>query len=101
MRPQIRKHPHRFWLNESTASSFELGKACRWLPAEFTYSTSLQGSTAFGTFTGRVVRDSGSSGRLLLLIDRQSDIYRQQVLFGLLRIPTVYDVKSKTLFSPE
>jgi hypothetical protein len=98
VRAQIWTDHSRFWLNES---SFEFGKACRWLPAEFTYSTSLAGSSAFGTFTGRLIRDSRSPGHMLLLIERESDIYRQQLLNGLLPIPRLFDAKSKTFFRPE
>src|SRR5262245_14836790 len=69
VRAQIWTDLQRFWLNDSTASPLQFGKVCRWLPAEFTHPTSLAGSTAFGTFTGRLIRDSTSSGRMILSIE--------------------------------
>ena len=101
VRAQIWTNWQRFWLNDSAASSHQFGKACRWLPAEFAHPTILAGSTAFATFTGRLVRDSTSSGRMLFLIESESEIYRQQVLNGLILTPALFDGNSNTFFKPE
>lgn len=75
---QIWTDYHQFWLNESVASSLRFNAFCGWLPAEFSHPTSLVGSRAFGTFTGRIIRDSRSSSRRVkFVIERQSDIYHQ------------------------
>src|SRR5262249_41409515 len=65
VRAQIWSDYNKFWLNESWAGSMQIGRVCRWLPAEFTYPTTLIGSSAFGTFTGRLVYESGlAKGRV-------------------------------------
>src|SRR5260370_9062770 len=58
VRAQIWSDYSKFWLNESWAGSMQIGKVCRWLPAEFTHPTNLSESSAFGAFTGRLVSET-------------------------------------------
>src|ERR1700734_2245872 len=53
-----------FWMNEVTMRS---GKVCQFLRARFSGQAYLGGSSGFGTFTGRIVREAtplniGASG---------------------------------------
>jgi hypothetical protein len=91
------------WLNESPASANEIGKACRWLPVEFTHSSRLLGSYAFGTFTGRLVYQRSGDGRMHMrfLVEQASDIYDEKIQNGLVAIPRLYDTATNSLFSPQ
>jgi len=114
VRAQIWSDNNKFWLNESAAGSMEIGKVCRWLPAEFTHSTKLIGSSAFGTFTGRLV--FLKSGRVTgwptfpakrpglavkFVVEHESDIYNQKIQNGLVLTPQLYDARSNTFVRPE
>ncbi|HZI56014.1 MAG TPA: hypothetical protein VFF39_04535 [Verrucomicrobiae bacterium] len=104
VRAQIWSDYRKFWLNESWAGSMEMGKVCRWLPVEFMHSTNLAGSSAFGTFTGRLVYEPGlipGSIRVHLLVEHESDIYNQKIQNGIIAAPLLYDRTSKTLLRPE
>jgi len=92
------------WLNESWAGSKQIGKACRWLPAEFTYPTNLIASSAFGTFTGRLVYEPGRTKRSVLVrfvVENQSDIYGQKLQGGMLVAPLLVDWSRKRFYRPE
>ena len=104
VRAQIWSDYSKFWLNESAASSKQIGKACRWLPAEFVHPTNLIGSSAFGTFTGRLVYEPGSTKRRVhvrLVIENESDIYNQRIQNGMIAAPQLYDRSSNMLERPE
>ena len=104
VRVQIWSDYSRFWLNESAAGSKEIGKVCRWLPAEFTHPTNLIGSSAFGTFTGRLVYEPGSAKkrvRVRFIIENESDIYSQRIQNGLIVAPQRYDRSRNKLARPE
>lgn len=90
-----------FWLSESAAESVRVNAFCGWLPARFSYPTNLVGSTAFASFTGRLIHDSSSPHRVLFLIEGQADIYRQKVLNGPLMIPQLYDKNVHAFVHPE
>jgi hypothetical protein len=95
---------HKSWLNESWAGSKQIGKVCRWLPAEFTYPTNLIASSAFGTFTGRLVYEPGpAKGSVLVrfVVENQSDIYGQKEQNGMLVDPLLYDWSTKRFYRPE
>lgn len=104
VRAQIWSDYSRFWLNESAAGSKQIGKVCRWLPAEFTYPTDLIGSSAFGTFTGRLVYEPGSAtrrARVRFVIENESDVYSRRIQNGIVVAPQLYDRSSNTLERPE
>lgn len=105
VRAQIWSDISKFWLNESWAGSPQIGRVCQWLPAGFTYPTRLIGSSAFGTFTGRLVYNYGCLTRgcqpVRFLVEHESDIYKQEVHNGKLVVPTLYDRSTNTLVRPE
>jgi len=104
VRAQIWSDYSKFWLNESWAGSMQIGKVCRWLPAEFTHPTNLVGSSAFGTFTGRLVYESGRAKgrvRVRFVVENESDIYSQKIQNGQIVIPQLYDRSSNTFMRPD
>jgi hypothetical protein len=91
VRAQIRAASGQFWLNNSADDSLQLGRFCGWLPAEFAHSTNLLGSTAFGTFTGKIViNESSPSRRVRFVIEQEADIYQQKILTGLVFTPRLF-----------
>ena len=103
VRAQIWSDYRKFWLNDSWAGSMQIGKVCRWLPATFSHSTNLIGCSAFGTFTGRIVYESGrAKGRLGIrfVVDHESDIYNQKIQNGVISAPQLYDRSSNTFVGP-
>ena len=104
VRAQVWSDYSNFWLNDSWAVSMQIGKACPWLPAKFTYPANLIGSSAFGTFTGRLIYESGhpkGTIRVRLLVEHESDIYQQKVQNGTIITPQLYDRSSNTFVRPE
>jgi hypothetical protein len=104
VRAQIWSDYSKFWLNESWAGSMQIGRVCRWLPAEFTYPTNLIGSSAFGTFTGRLVYESRIGKgcvRVRFVVEHESEIYNQKIQNGMIVAPRLYDRSSNTLVRPE
>ena len=102
LRAQIWTDHDQFWLNESAASSHRFNAFCGWLPANFSHPTSLVGSKAFATFTGRLIRDPGSSWKhLRFLIEAEADIYRSEVMNGLHMVPQLYDQRVRAFVHPE
>ena len=104
VRAQIWSDYNKFWLNESAAGSKQIGKVCRWLPAEFIHPTNLIGSSAFGTFTGRLAYESGSAKgrvRVRFVVENESDIYSQKIQNGMIAAPQLYDGSSNTLERPK
>src|SRR5215471_7159557 len=104
VRAQIWSDYNKFWLNESAAGSKQIGKVCRWLPAEFIRPTNLIGSSAFGTFTGRLVYESSSAkgrARLRFVVENESDIYSQKIQNGMIVAQQLYDRSSNTLERPK
>jgi hypothetical protein len=102
IRAQLWTNNDQFWLNDSAATSGRLNAFCGWLPAKFSYPTSLVASKAFATFTGRLIHDPASfSGRVHFLIETQADIYRLEIMNGGVLIPLLYDKKVNTFVRPE
>jgi hypothetical protein len=101
VRAQLWTDVHQYWLTESVASSLRFNAFCGWLPAKFSNPTSLVASRAFGTFTGRIVRESDSSSKLLqFLIEGQTDIYRQELVNGPI-VLRLYDQSVDAFVRPE
>jgi hypothetical protein len=95
---------HAYWMND--AASLQIGKICPWLPAGFAYSTSLLGTTAFGTFTGTIIHvPTRRMGRLRsclrLVVEEQADIYDARLLNGPIAKPQLYDQDSGTFVQPQ
>src|SRR5262249_44486156 len=102
-RAQIWSDFGKSWLNESWAGSKQFGKVCRWLPAEFGRPTILSFSSAFATFTGRLVYESGharGSVPVHFVVEDASDIYGQKEQNGPVITPLLYDFSSNTLIGP-
>jgi len=106
-RVRIRAWPwsdvHKSWITE--AGSPEIGKVCAWLPVEFEHGANLLGgSTAFATFTGRLISvptrnkfGALSCGRFM--IEKQSDIYGQE-LYELIARPFLYEHGQHSFVDP-
>jgi hypothetical protein len=60
------RYPNFFWMNESSP---QFGTVCRFLQASFKNESSLEGQTAFGTFSGRIVRKLYHQKSTLLVPD--------------------------------
>jgi hypothetical protein len=93
------------WINDSAAGSKEIGESCEWIRAEFTYQTDLTISTAYGTFAGRLLYEPSrkplQSGTIKFVIERDSDIYRQELLNGPLTRPVRFDTTTRRfIFHP-
>ena len=102
IRAQIWTDHDEYWLNESAATSIRLNAFCGWLPAKFSHPTSLVGCKAFATFTGRLISDPGSSWRhVRFLIEGDADIYRQEVMNGLVLVPQLYDQRVNAFVQPQ
>ena len=102
IRAQLWTDHHESWLSESAASSLRLNTFCGWLPAKFLHPTSLAGSKAFATFTGRLISDPGSSWRhVRFLVEGDADIYRQEVMNGIVLSPQLYDQRVNAFVRPE
>jgi hypothetical protein len=96
-----------FWINQPSFS-----KVCRFLPAKFQGPTNLAASSAFGTFTGRVVVDTtfsgssflagrGTQSKVFFLIEQLSNLYGQQdYRNGLVPIVRLFDPQSGTFLRP-
>ena len=99
-------HDHQFWMNEVTMRS---GRVCQFLRTRFSGQASLGGSTGFGTFTGRIVREatplnfeaSGSKVRLVFVVEQASDVYGLQDLNGLVRPLQLYDKQTGAFIKPQ
>jgi hypothetical protein len=96
----------KFWMNEVTMRS---GKVCQFLPARFSGPTWFAGASGFGTFNGRIVREtaplnspfSNRRGRLIFLIEQESDIYKLQDMNGLVPPLRLYDKQTGAFIKPE
>lgn len=97
---------HKFWMNEVTMRS---GKVCHFLPGRFSGPTWFAGASGFGTFNGRIVREtaplnspfSNRRGRLVFLIEQESDIYKLQDMNGLVRPLRLYDKQTGSFIKAE
>jgi hypothetical protein len=102
-------HDHQFWMNEA---SVDFEKVCYFLPAKFTAGTGLAGSAGFGTFIGRVVIDPVPFGfdvssrravrsRVMLVIEKQSDIYGLRDYNGPIPILQLFDSRNNSFVRPQ
>ncbi len=99
-------HDHQSWMNEVTMRS---GKVCQFLHAWFSEQAYLGGSSGFGTFTGRIVREatplsldaSGNKVRLVFLVEQLSDVYGSQNLNSLVPPLQLYDRRTGSFIKPE
>jgi hypothetical protein len=109
VRAQIRPDIYRdrqFWINEVTMKS---GKICDFLKARIIGPTSFAGANGFGTFTGRLVRDSmppnfeasGSKVRLVFIVEQESDVYGLEHLNGPVPVLQLYDKQTGTFIKPQ
>jgi hypothetical protein len=99
-----------FWMNESSP---QFGTVCRFLQASFKNESSLEGQTAFGTFSGRIVRKlyhqkstllvpDPKELPLILLVDQQADVYlRRDYLNGPIPMLQLYDPQTASFVRPE
>lgn len=99
-------HDHQFWMNEVAMRS---GKVCQFLRARFSGQAYLGGSSGFGTFTGRIVREatplsleaSGNKVRLVFIVEQSSDVYGLLNLNGLVPLLRLYDKQTGSFIKPE
>ena len=95
-----------FWMNEVTMRS---GKLCQFLRARFIGQAYLGGSSGFGTFTGRLVRESaplsldgrGSKERLVFIVEKESDVDAIQYRTGPNPPLQLYDKQTGAFIKPE
>jgi hypothetical protein len=98
-------HDHQFWMNEVAMRS---GKVCQFLRARFSGQAYLGGSSGFGTFTGRIVREatplsleaSGNKVRLVFIVEQSSDVYGLQNVNGLVPLLRLYDKQTGSFIKP-
>ena len=109
VRAQIRSDIYRdrqFWMNEVTMKS---GNVCQFLKARINAPTSFAGANGFGTFTGRLVRESkplnfeasGSKVKLVFIVEQQSDAYGIQYMNGPVPVLQLYDKQTGSFIKPE
>ena len=95
-----------FWMNEVTMRS---GRVCQFLPTRIEGPTWFAGASGFGTFDGRIAREtaplnspfSNRRGRLVFLIEKESDIYKLPDMNGLVPPLRLYDKQTGAFIKPE
>ncbi|HMH15567.1 MAG TPA: hypothetical protein VK578_20875 [Edaphobacter sp.] len=96
----------KFWMNEVTMRS---GKVCRFLKTRIDGPTSFTGANGFGTFTGRLVRESvplnfeasSSKERGVFIVEQESDVYGLEYLNGPVPLLQLYDKQTDSFIKPE
>lgn len=76
---------NRVWMRDAALSPATISKSCECVAAKFATPNDLDFSTAFGTFTGKIVSDESlslPSRGILLLVEDASDIHDQQIFTG-------------------
>ncbi|HEY6413026.1 MAG TPA: hypothetical protein VIX42_05035 [Edaphobacter sp.] len=95
-----------FWMNEVTMRS---GKVCQFLKARINGPTFFAGGNGFGTFTGRIVREStplnlngsGSKERLVFIVEKESDVDGIEYRNGLIPLLRLYDKQTGSFIKPD
>lgn len=95
-----------FWMNEVTMRS---GKVCEFLRTRISGPTRFAGANGFGTFTGRLVRESaplsiegrGSKERLVFIVEKESDVYGIQYRGGPNPPLQLYDKQTAAFIKPD
>jgi hypothetical protein len=99
------------WMTDSPTTSGQIGKVCGYLAAKFRNPSDLTVSTAFGTFTGRVVENpafdqfrprlGAGRSRVQLLVEQESDVYQKRNLNGPVSRLVLLDQTTHSFVAPQ